>query len=72
MITLLAARPFRRRNFACIEIGQHLIREGDTYWIRFDGPETKTGEPIDTPLPAGVWALAGAISIGIPTTSFAA
>jgi integrase/recombinase XerD len=51
MIALLAARPLRRRNFARIELGRHLVAEGDTYWIRFDGCETKTGEPIDAPLP---------------------
>jgi integrase/recombinase XerD len=51
MIALLAARPLRRRNFARIEIGHHLLAEGDTYWIRFDESETKTGEPIDAPFP---------------------
>jgi integrase/recombinase XerD len=51
MIALLAARPLRRRNFARIEIGAHLVREGDAYWLRFDNSETKTGEPIDAPFP---------------------
>jgi integrase/recombinase XerD len=55
MIALLAARPLRRRNFARIEIGQHLVRDDDgEYWIRFEGDETKTGEPIDTPVPAAL------------------
>jgi integrase/recombinase XerD len=51
MIALLAARPFRRRNFASIEIGRHLIKRGDVYWLHFAGSETKTGEPIDAPFP---------------------
>ena len=51
MIALLAARPFRRRNFASIEIGRHLIKRGDGYWLHFDGSETKTGAPIDAPFP---------------------
>jgi integrase/recombinase XerD len=51
----LAARPLRRRNFARIEIGQHMVRDDDgEYWIRFEGNETKTGEPIDTPVPAAL------------------
>lgn len=50
-ITLLAARPLRRRNFAAIEIDRHLIREGAFYWLRFEGRETKTGEPIEAPFP---------------------
>ena len=45
------ARPLRRRNFARIEIGRHLVRQGDAYWLRFDGNETKTGEPIEVPFP---------------------
>jgi hypothetical protein len=45
------ARPLRRRNFARIEIGRHLVRQGDAYWLRFDGNETKTGEPIEAPFP---------------------
>jgi integrase/recombinase XerD len=50
-IALLAARPLRRRNFAAIEIGRHLVRQGEAYWLRFEGCETKTGEPIEAPLP---------------------
>src|SRR5262249_59556123 len=51
MIALLAARPLRRRNFARVEIGAHLVREVDAYWLRFDNAEPKTGEPIDAPFP---------------------
>lgn len=54
MIALLAARPLRRRNFTRIEIGRNLVRQEDDFWLRFEGGETKTGEPIETPAPAGL------------------
>jgi integrase/recombinase XerD len=54
MIALLAARPLRRRNFASIEIGHHLIKAGGRYSLRFDGTETKTGAPIDNLIPAAL------------------
>jgi integrase/recombinase XerD len=49
IIALLAARPIRRRNLASIEIGQHLVRRGDGYWICF--PDTKTGAVYERRLP---------------------
>ncbi len=51
MIALLAARPLRRCNFAAIALNRHLIREGDAYWLRFEGSETKTGEAIEATFP---------------------
>jgi integrase/recombinase XerD len=55
MISLLAARPLRRHNFAAMEIGRHLLRQGDdSYWIRFQGAETKTHIPIEVPFPAAL------------------
>jgi integrase len=51
MISLLAARPLRRRNFRSMQIGRHLIREGGTYWLRFGADETKTHSPIEAPVP---------------------
>ena len=51
MIALLAARPLRRGNFTRIEIGRHLVRISDTYTLQFDGADTKTGEPINAPIP---------------------
>jgi integrase/recombinase XerD len=52
MIALLAARPLRRRNFCAIEIGRHLVRRGEGYWLRFDAAETKTRAPLELPFPA--------------------
>jgi len=51
VISLLAARPIRRRNLASIEIGRHLIHQGERYWICFPAAETKTGRPYAAPLP---------------------
>ena len=51
MIALLAARPLRRRNFAMITIGQHLIRVGPDWRLLFAAADTKTGQPIETDLP---------------------
>ena len=51
IIALLAARPLRRRNFASIEIGRHLVRQGQGYWLRFTGKQTKTRTAIEIPFP---------------------
>jgi len=44
MISMLAAAPVRRSNFTAIEIGRHIIRIGDEYWLIFEPSETKGGE----------------------------
>jgi integrase len=54
MISLLAAQPLRRRNFAAIEIGRHLVKQDDGYWIRFEAAETKTKAPIEYPFPTAL------------------
>jgi integrase len=54
IMSLLAARPLRRGNFTGIEVDRHLVRQGDGYWLRFESNETKTHQPIDVPLPAGL------------------
>jgi len=51
MIALLAARPLRMRNFTKMRIGQHLVWQGGLYHVVFERHETKTGWPIDLPLP---------------------
>jgi site-specific recombinase XerD len=56
MISLLAARPLRRRNFRSMQIGRHLIWEGGTYWLRFGADETKTHSPIEAPVPEALTA----------------
>jgi integrase/recombinase XerD len=54
MISLLAARPLRRHNFVGIEVGRHLVKLGDGYWIRFAAAETKTRTPIEAPFPVAL------------------
>ena len=51
MIALLAFIPIRRKNLAALEIGRHLIREGDGWFVIIPGEETKTGTPIEFPVP---------------------
>ena len=52
MISLLAARPLRRKNFCSIEIGRQLTCENGTYRLSFDAAETKTHEAIEASIPS--------------------
>ncbi len=52
VVALLAARPLRRRNFAALELGRHLLRAGEGWRLVIPGAETKTGRPLDLPFPA--------------------
>lgn len=54
MVALLAARPLRIRNFQNITIHTSLRYDGGGYWLSFTGEETKTGRPIDEPIPAAL------------------
>jgi integrase/recombinase XerD len=56
MIALLAARPYRLRNFASIEIGRHLIQIGGRHYLRFEAAETKTHKAMELPFPKGLVA----------------
>ena len=51
MIALLAFIPIRRKNLAALEIGRHLVREGDSWFVIIPREETKTGTPIEFPVP---------------------
>ena len=51
MIALLAFIPIRRKNLAALEIGRHLVREGDGWFVIIPREETKTGTPIEFPVP---------------------
>ena len=51
MIALLASRPIRLRNLAQIEIGHHLQRLGDAYWLIFNAQDTKNRRSLELPLP---------------------
>jgi integrase/recombinase XerD len=51
MISLLAFIPLRRKNLASLEIGRHLIGEGENRTILIPAAETKTRTPIEFELP---------------------
>lgn len=51
MIALLAFIPLRRKNVAAIEIGSHLVQEGDGWFLIFPRDETKTSTPIEFAIP---------------------
>jgi len=51
-IAMLAARPMmRRNNVSTIRVGQHLVREGSVYRLKFSGDEMKGGRALGGPLP---------------------
>ena len=51
MIALLAFIPLRRKNLAAIEIGRHLVQDGDGWFIIIPCTETKTSTPIEFAVP---------------------
>jgi integrase len=51
MVALLAFIPIRRKNLAALEIGRHLVREGDGWFVIIPREEAKTGTPIEFPVP---------------------
>ena len=51
MIALVAFIPIRRKNLAALEIGRHLVREGDGWFVIIPREEAKTGTPIEFPVP---------------------
>jgi site-specific recombinase XerD len=51
MIATLISCPVRIANFERIEIGEHLLRDGDNYWLSFPAADTKTGESFMGDLP---------------------
>lgn len=52
MIAMLALCPIRLKNFASLQIGKHLRKIDDHWWIMLAGEETKTGRADERPLPA--------------------
>jgi integrase len=51
MIALLAQVPLRHKNFAALEIGRDLIKEGDDWFIVIPPEETKTKTYLDFQVP---------------------
>ena len=56
MIAFLAARPLRVSTFVALELECHIARRGDAYWLDVPGDLTKTGQPIEVPLPTDLTA----------------
>jgi integrase len=54
VIAMLTAAPIRLRNLAMIEIGRHLTRRGEEYWLAFESHEMKGRRPFECPLPGPV------------------
>ena len=51
MIAILAARPVRLKNLTAIELGSHLLRIDDLYWLVFEAHEVKNRMHIEVPVP---------------------
>lgn len=54
MIALLAARPFRIRNFGAIELHRHLLPSHDGFYLAFEADETKTKQRLEADVPAAL------------------
>jgi site-specific recombinase XerC len=52
LIALLTTRPLRRRSLAALALDRHVKRVGTGYVLALDGERTKSGKPIEFPLPA--------------------
>jgi len=51
LIAVLASRPLRRRGLSELELGTHLRRVGEWYVLALQGSNTKSGQPLEFPLP---------------------
>jgi len=51
IIALLAARPIRLKNLAGLEIGRHLTKLDNIYWLRIEAEEVKNRKHIEVPVP---------------------
>jgi site-specific recombinase XerD len=51
IISLLAAVPLRRRTLAALTTTQHLVEIGDRWLLDIPAADTKTGRPLEFPLP---------------------
>jgi hypothetical protein len=57
-IAVLAARPFmRRQNLATMRIGQHIVKDGSLYRLKFSGDDMKGRRGLGGPLPGVLTAL---------------
>jgi integrase/recombinase XerD len=54
MIALLAAIPLRRRTFAALRVGKHLVKSGELWALDIAAEETKNRQALDFPTSAGL------------------
>ncbi len=52
LVAILSSRAPRRRNLGAMTIGQHILKAGDRYLMRFEKDETKGKRPIEETLPS--------------------
>jgi len=52
IIAFLAFVPIRRKNLTALELGRHLLREGDRWFIIIPREEAKTRTAVEFPIPA--------------------
>lgn len=52
LIGMLAFVPLRRKNLAALEIGRHIIGDGDNQYIIIPATETKTRSPVEFGIPS--------------------
>jgi len=51
MVALLAFDPIRPKNLAALEIGRHVVLQGDQWFLVIPREETKTKTPLQFPIP---------------------
>lgn len=51
MLAPLAARPLRKKNFASLELGRHVVRTENKWLIIILGKETKNGQHVEFWMP---------------------
>ena len=51
IIGLLAAVPLRRRTLTALTVNHHLVKTGDRWLLDIPAIDTKTGRPLEFPLP---------------------
>jgi integrase len=57
MVLMLACRPLRRKRFAGLRLGQHLVKRGDVYVLLLEEHETKNHRHFEQPLPPALTPL---------------
>jgi hypothetical protein len=51
IIAFLAFVPIRRKNLTALDIGRHLVREGDRWFVVLSQEEPKTRGALEFPIP---------------------